>query len=51
MIAIGLAILFVLFLAVSSIRIISEYDRAVVFRLGRSLPEARGPGLILLTIY
>ena len=33
--------------AASSIRILREYERAVVFRLGR-LVGARGPGLILL---
>ncbi len=34
-------------LAVSSIRILREYERAVIFRLGR-LIETKGPGLILL---
>jgi regulator of protease activity HflC (stomatin/prohibitin superfamily) len=29
----------------SAIRIIREYERAVVFRLGRLLPEPKGPGL------
>jgi regulator of protease activity HflC (stomatin/prohibitin superfamily) len=39
--------LVVLFLA-SSIRIITEYERAVVFRLGRVLGTEKGPGLIIL---
>jgi len=34
-------------LAASSIRVLREYERAVVFRLGR-LMEQRGPGLVLL---
>jgi regulator of protease activity HflC (stomatin/prohibitin superfamily) len=34
-------------LAASSIRVLREYERAVVFRLGRLLGE-KGPGLILL---
>jgi regulator of protease activity HflC (stomatin/prohibitin superfamily) len=34
-------------LAAASIRVLREYERAVVFRLGRLLGE-RGPGLILL---
>jgi regulator of protease activity HflC (stomatin/prohibitin superfamily) len=25
-----------------------EYDRGVVFRLGRALPQPKGPGLILI---
>jgi regulator of protease activity HflC (stomatin/prohibitin superfamily) len=32
----------------STINILKEYERAVVFRLGRLLPEAMGPGLILI---
>jgi regulator of protease activity HflC (stomatin/prohibitin superfamily) len=29
----------------SAIRIVREYERAIVFRLGRLLPEPKGPGL------
>ncbi|MEY4168399.1 MAG: slipin family protein [Blastocatellia bacterium] len=32
----------------SSIKIVSEYERGVIFRLGRLLPQAKGPGLILV---
>jgi regulator of protease activity HflC (stomatin/prohibitin superfamily) len=32
----------------STINILREYERGVVFRLGRLLPEAMGPGLILV---
>jgi len=32
----------------SSIKILAEYERGVIFRLGRLLPEAKGPGLILV---
>ena len=31
-----------------SIRILSEYERGVIFRLGRMRPEAKGPGIILV---
>ena len=31
----------------NSIHILREYERAVIFRLGRLLPEAKGPGIIL----
>ena len=30
------------------LRVLSEYERAVVFRLGRIMPKAKGPGPILL---
>ena len=32
----------------SSIRILREYERGVVFRLGRVLPQAKGPGIALV---
>jgi regulator of protease activity HflC (stomatin/prohibitin superfamily) len=32
----------------SCIRILNEYERGVVFRLGRVLPEPKGPGLIMV---
>ena len=40
-------IIFVIFFLASAIRILREYERAVIFRLGR-LIDAKGPGLILL---
>jgi regulator of protease activity HflC (stomatin/prohibitin superfamily) len=40
-------IVFVLFILMSAVRILREYERAVVFRLGR-LSGVKGPGLILL---
>jgi len=30
------------------IKILNEYERGVIFRLGRLLPEPKGPGLILV---
>jgi regulator of protease activity HflC (stomatin/prohibitin superfamily) len=32
----------------SAIKILNEYERAVIFRLGRALPVPKGPGLIIL---
>jgi regulator of protease activity HflC (stomatin/prohibitin superfamily) len=32
----------------SMVRILQEYERAVIFRLGRALPQPKGPGIILL---
>jgi len=32
----------------STINILKEYERGVVFRLGRLLPKAMGPGLIFI---
>ena len=42
-----LLFLIVLFL-VSAIKVAREYERGIIFRLGRLLPEPKGPGLFLL---
>src|SRR5205807_798321 len=42
-----LVFLLVLFL-ISAIKVAREYERGIVFRLGRLLPEPKGPGLFLL---
>jgi regulator of protease activity HflC (stomatin/prohibitin superfamily) len=36
------------FILLSAVKVIKEYERAVVFRLGRVVETAKGPGLILL---
>jgi regulator of protease activity HflC (stomatin/prohibitin superfamily) len=40
----GLILLYLL----NSIKILREYERGVIFRLGRLLPEAKGPGIVLV---
>jgi regulator of protease activity HflC (stomatin/prohibitin superfamily) len=44
LIAIGIVVLYV----ISSVKILAEYERGVVFRLGKLLPEPKGPGVILV---
>lgn len=41
-------IVIAVFFLMSAIKILNEYERGVVFRLGRALPKAKGPGLIIL---
>jgi regulator of protease activity HflC (stomatin/prohibitin superfamily) len=41
-------ILMIAFYLFSSIKILAEYERGVIFRLGRLLPQAKGPGLIFV---
>ena len=43
----AIAILVLLFLT-AAIKVAREYERGVIFRLGRLLPEPKGPGLFLL---
>jgi regulator of protease activity HflC (stomatin/prohibitin superfamily) len=42
------ALLIVAIYLLSSVKILAEYERAVIFRLGRVLPSPKGPGLILV---
>jgi regulator of protease activity HflC (stomatin/prohibitin superfamily) len=44
MIVIGILVLYLL----SVVNVLREYERAVVFRLGRILADAKGPGVILV---
>jgi regulator of protease activity HflC (stomatin/prohibitin superfamily) len=48
LVVLAVVALVVLFVLASSIRVVNEYERGVVFRLGRVQGGARGPGLILL---
>jgi len=41
-------VLIVIFYFASSIKILAEYERGVIFRLGRVLPQPKGPGLIFV---
>jgi regulator of protease activity HflC (stomatin/prohibitin superfamily) len=44
---VGLLLIFALIVLASSIRVLREYERGVIFRLGRLIAQ-KGPGLILL---
>jgi regulator of protease activity HflC (stomatin/prohibitin superfamily) len=47
-IGLALAGLLVLFVLLNSVRILPEYERGVVFRLGRLRPKEYGPGIFFL---
>lgn len=42
------AVVIVVIYLLTSIKILAEYERGVIFRLGRVLPEPKGPGVILV---
>ena len=48
MCGIGAIVLVAVLLIANAIRIVPEYQRLVVFRLGRVIPKPRGPGLVFL---
>jgi regulator of protease activity HflC (stomatin/prohibitin superfamily) len=45
---IGIAVFFVVFWLLLSIKIVNAYERGVVFRLGNLLSRPKGPGLVLV---
>src|ERR1700674_5241420 len=44
----SIVVIIVVLYLISSIKILREYERGVIFRLGRLLPQAKGPGVILV---
>jgi regulator of protease activity HflC (stomatin/prohibitin superfamily) len=47
-IAIAAVVILVLLIAFAAIKVAREYERGVIFRLGRLLPPPKGPGLFIL---
>jgi regulator of protease activity HflC (stomatin/prohibitin superfamily) len=43
-----IVIAFIVLYVLNSIKVLREYERGVIFRLGRVLPHPKGPGLILV---
>src|SRR5213594_3821004 len=41
-------VLIVVFYLITSIKVLAEYERGVIFRLGKLLPRPKGPGVILV---
>jgi regulator of protease activity HflC (stomatin/prohibitin superfamily) len=48
LVVIGIVVVLGLILFSASVRIVQEYERGVIFRLGRVIPEAKGPGLFFI---
>src|SRR3954451_22529268 len=48
LIVVAVVVALVLFVVLSAIKVVREYERAIVFRLGRLLPNPKGPGLFIL---
>jgi regulator of protease activity HflC (stomatin/prohibitin superfamily) len=42
------AVIIIVLYLLNSIKILREYERGVIFRLGRMLPEPKGPGIIFV---
>ena len=48
LVALVVVLFLVLLFLISAIKVIREYERAIVFRLGRLYPDPKGPGLFFL---
>ena len=48
LIVVGVVLAFIVIALANSVRVLREYERGVVFRLGRLLGDPKGPGLFLL---
>src|SRR5512143_3425415 len=46
--AIGTVVFIFVVYILNAIKILAEYERGVIFRLGRVLPQPKGPGIILV---
>src|SRR5512132_2671785 len=47
-VAVIIVVILLLILLAASVKVAREYERGIVFRLGRLLPEPKGPGLFIL---
>ena len=48
LVALAVVVFILVLFLISAIKVAREYERGIVFRLGRLLPEPKGPGLFLL---
>jgi regulator of protease activity HflC (stomatin/prohibitin superfamily) len=48
LIALGVLLFLLILFLISAIKVAREYERGIVFRLGRLFPQPKGPGLFLL---
>jgi regulator of protease activity HflC (stomatin/prohibitin superfamily) len=48
LVVLAVVVFLVLLFAISAFKVAREYERGIIFRLGRLLPEPKGPGLFIL---
>jgi regulator of protease activity HflC (stomatin/prohibitin superfamily) len=48
LVALAVVVFLLVLFAISAIKVVREYERAIVFRLGRLFPAPKGPGLFIL---
>src|SRR5436190_24207300 len=48
LIILAIVVFLLLLFLISAVKVLREYERGIVFRLGRLFPQPKGPGLFLL---
>src|SRR6059058_6089541 len=48
LIIVAILLVLIVFFLISAIKVAREYERGIIFRLGRLLPNPKGPGLFIL---
>ena len=48
LVALAVVLFFLVLFLIAAVKVAREYERGIVFRLGRLLPEPKGPGLFFL---
>jgi regulator of protease activity HflC (stomatin/prohibitin superfamily) len=48
LIIVGILLVLIILFLISAIKVAREYERGIIFRLGRLLPQPKGPGLFIL---
>jgi regulator of protease activity HflC (stomatin/prohibitin superfamily) len=48
LVALGVVLFLLILFLIAAIKVAREYERGIIFRLGRLLPQPKGPGLFLL---
>jgi regulator of protease activity HflC (stomatin/prohibitin superfamily) len=48
LVALAVVLFFLVLFLIAAVKVAREYERGIIFRLGRLLPEPKGPGLFLL---
>jgi regulator of protease activity HflC (stomatin/prohibitin superfamily) len=48
LVGVGIAVVLIIIILANAIKIVQEYERGVIFRLGRVISGAKGPGIFLI---
>jgi regulator of protease activity HflC (stomatin/prohibitin superfamily) len=48
LVALGVVLFLLILFLIAAVKVAREYERGIIFRLGRLLPQPKGPGLFLL---